>query len=98
MHALTLETLRILSLSGVRPMHYPPGLWLSIDRQRADLQDGLFNEPWFVEGCLLALFALTAVRPRSRRSSRQSAVLATMTALAIGLLSGLGAIPTVRSG
>jgi hypothetical protein len=99
MHALTLETLRILSLTGVRPMHYPPGLWLSIDRQRADLQDALFNEPWFfVEGWLWALFALTAVRPRSRRSWRQSAVRATMTALAVGLLSGLGAIPTVRSG
>jgi hypothetical protein len=41
----------VLSLTGVHPTHYPPGLWLSIDRRQADLQDLFFNEPWFfVEG------------------------------------------------
>jgi hypothetical protein len=99
MHALTLEILRVLSLTGVRPIHYPPGLWLSIDRKRADLQDALYNEPWFfIEGCLWALFALTAVRPEVRPGWRRSAVVATLIALAVGVLSGLGAIPTVRSG
>lgn len=98
MHALTLEILRVLSLTGVRATHYPPGLWLSIDRHRADLQDALFNEPWFfIEGCLWALFALTAVRHQSQRAWR-SAVLATFAALTVGVLSGLGAIPTFRSG
>lgn len=99
MHALTLEVLRILSLTGIRPMHYPPGVWLSIDRQRADLQDALFNEPWFfIEGFLWALFALTAVRPASRRLWQQSALAATLLALAIGLLSAMGVIPALRAG
>jgi hypothetical protein len=99
MHALTLWTLRILSLGGVHPMHVPPGLWLSIDRRKADLQDLLFNEPWFfVEGCLWALFALTALHPASRRRWRRSAVVACLLAAAFGVLSGLGAIPTFRLG
>lgn len=99
MHALTLEVLRILSLTGVRPMHYPPGVWLSIDRHRADLQDALFNEPWFfIEGCLWALFALTAVPARSRQVWWRSAVIAIFVAVAVGVLSGLGAVPTFRSG
>src|SRR5918994_478679 len=37
-----LLTLRVLSLTGVHPIDYPPGLWLSIDRREADLQD-VFN-------------------------------------------------------
>jgi hypothetical protein len=51
-HALTLLTLRGLSLTGVQPIHYPPGLWLSIDRHAADLQDVLLNEPWFGLGAI----------------------------------------------
>jgi hypothetical protein len=99
MHALTLWTLRILSLGGVHPMHVPPGLWLSIDRRKADLQDLLFNEPWFfVEGCLWAVFALGAVHPSSRRLWRSSAVVACMLAAAVGVSSGLGAIPAFITG
>lgn len=64
MHALTLLTLRVLSLTGVHYIHYPPGLWLSLHRHEADLQDVFFNEPWFfIEGCLRGLFALTARQP-----------------------------------
>ncbi|HEX2411095.1 MAG TPA: hypothetical protein VHJ39_08005 [Solirubrobacteraceae bacterium] len=99
MHALTLVTLRVLSLTGVHPTHYPPGLWLSIDRRKADLQDLLFNEPWFfVEACLWALFALTALQPPPRQRWLRSVVVACGLATAVGLLSGLGAIPTFRSG
>jgi hypothetical protein len=99
MHGLTLVTLRVLSLTGVHPTHYPPGLWLSIDHRKADLQDLLFNEPWFfIEGCLWALFALTALQPSSRQRWRRSAVVACAFAAAVGLLSGLGAIPTFRTG
>jgi hypothetical protein len=77
----------------------PPGLWLSIDHRKADLQDLLFNEPWFfIEGCLWALFALTALQPSSRQRWRRSAVVACAFAAAVGLLSGLGAIPTFRTG
>jgi hypothetical protein len=99
MHALTLMTLRVLSLTGVHPLHYPAGMWLSIDGRQADLQDLLFNEPWFfVEGCLWAVFALTAVRPPSRQLWRRSAVVACGLAAAGGVLSGLGAIPTFIAG
>jgi hypothetical protein len=99
MHALTLMTLRVLSLTGVHPTHIPPGLWLSIDRHEADLQDLFFNEPWFfVEGCLWALFALTALAPSSRQRWLRSAVVACVLATAVGLLSGVGAIPTFRAG
>jgi hypothetical protein len=99
MHAVTLVTLRVLSLTGVHPVDYPPGLWLSIDRHNADLQDVFFNEPWFfIEGCLWALFALTALKPSSRHRWRRSAVIACALATAVGLASGLGAIPTFRAG
>jgi hypothetical protein len=54
----------VLSLTGVHAQSYPPGLWLSIDRQAADLQDLLFNEPWFfIEGCLWAVLGLPASAP-----------------------------------
>ena len=46
-HALTLVILRGFSLTGVHPTHYLPGIWLSLDRRYADLQDVFFNEPWF---------------------------------------------------
>lgn len=99
MHALTLEILRILSLSGLHPMDYPPGLWVSIDRPQADLQDALFNEPWFfITGLLCARFALTAVKPASRPRWKRSAAFATLLSLVVGVLSGLGAIPTLRVG
>jgi hypothetical protein len=99
MHALTLLCLRALSLSGVRPIHYPPRVWLSIDRHKADLQDVFFNEPWFfVEGCLWALFALTALQPSARRRWRHSAAVACVLAAAVGVSSGLGVIATFRAG
>jgi hypothetical protein len=92
-------TLRVLCLTGVHPTHFPPGLWLSIDRREADLQDLFFNEPWFfIEGCLWALFALTALEPSSRQLWRRSAVVACLLAAAVGVLSGLGAIPKFRIG
>ena len=99
MHALTLEILRMLSLSGLHPTHYPPGLWVSLDRRQADLQDALFNEPWFfITGLLCARFALTALKPASRPLWRRSATIAILLALVVGVLSGVGAIPTLRVG
>jgi hypothetical protein len=71
MHAVTLAILRVLSLSGVHPTRYPPGLWLSLDRH---------------------------TRPSSRPRWRRSAVVACALLAAVGVLSGLGAIPTFRSG
>jgi hypothetical protein len=99
MHALTLITLRVLSLTGLHPIHYPAGLWLSIDRREADLQDLLLNEPWFfVEGCLWALFALSLLPPSSHPRWRRSAVAGCVLAAAVGISSGLGALPTFRAG
>ena len=99
MHALTLVVLRLLSLSGLHRIDYPPGVWLSIDHRKADVQDLLFNEPWFfVEGCLWALFALNAIAPSARRRWKRSAVVVCLVAAAIGVASGLGAIPTFRKG
>jgi hypothetical protein len=99
MHAVTLVTLRTLSLTGVHPTHYVPGLWLSLDRREADLQDLVFNEPWFfIEGCLWGLFALTALQRSSRQRWRRSAVVACVLAATVGVLSGLGTIPTFRTG
>jgi hypothetical protein len=71
----------------------------SLDRRKADLQDVFFNEPWFfIEGCLWALFGLTPLQPSSQRLWRRSAVVACVLAAAVGVLSGLGIIPTFRSG
>lgn len=99
MHALTLEVLRILSVSGLHAMHYPPGLWVTIDRHHADLEDALFNEPWFfIMGLLCARFALSALKPASRPLWARSAAVATLLSLVVGVLSGLGAIPTLRIG
>jgi hypothetical protein len=72
MHALTLMALRVLSLTGVHPTHVPPGLWLSIDRREADLQDLLFNEPWLHRG-----LALGPVRPH-RAPAVLAAAMATL--------------------
>lgn len=57
------------------------------------------NEPWFfIEGCLWGLFALTALQPSSRPRWRRSAVVACVLAATVGVLSGLGTIPTFRTG
>ena len=98
-HALTLVILRVLSLAGAHPIHDPPGVWLSLDRRDADLQDLVFNEPWFfIEGCLWGLFALAALEPLSRRRWLRSAAMVCVLATAGGALSGLGALPTLRYG
>ncbi|HEY7063807.1 MAG TPA: hypothetical protein VII06_20180 [Chloroflexota bacterium] len=59
MHALIDATQRVLSLAGLLTMHLP--FWASIDQRRSDLQDLLWNEPWFlVEGLLWGAIAWTA--------------------------------------
>jgi hypothetical protein len=100
MHAVVDAVRRILSLSGVHPVSYPPGLWVTIDRRTADLQDLLFNEPWFfVEGCLWALVGILVLRTgATRRPWLLSAVAGCLLATTIGLLTGLGAIGAVRLG
>jgi hypothetical protein len=48
MHALIDVTERVLSLAGLLDIHYPATIWASVDSRAADLQDLLFNEPWFL--------------------------------------------------
>jgi hypothetical protein len=53
MHALIDETIRLLSVAGVLHKDYPFFVPGSRDYHAADLQDILFNEPWFLlEGLL----------------------------------------------
>jgi hypothetical protein len=40
-----------MSVTGTITISYP--FWRSIDRQQTDMQDLLFNEPWFlIEGLI----------------------------------------------
>jgi hypothetical protein len=56
MHALVNGIQRVLSLAGLLTLDLP--FWQTIDRRESDLQDLLFNEPWFfVEGLLWAAIA-----------------------------------------
>lgn len=97
MHALVSGTLRVLSITGVHAQSYPAGLWLSINRHAADLQDLLFNEPWFfIEGCLWAVLGLACIGATSHRRWWRSAAVACLALTALGLLSGLGVIGSMR--
>lgn len=99
MHALVDITLRVLSLTGQHPTELPAEAWRSFDRRTADLQDLFFNEPWFLAvGLLWGALALTFVRPSRRRTWVVSAVLACLLLSVVGVLSGVGAIGSVRAG
>jgi hypothetical protein len=93
MHALVDTTLRLLSLTGVHPTVLPATFWLSFDRQLADLQDLLLNEPWFlVEGLLWGALGLAHVAGRRRRAWLTTAVVACALLTVVGVLSGLDVI------
>ena len=84
---------RIASLSGALTIDYP--FWRIIDRRSADLQDLLFNEPWFfIEGLLWASVAWNGGLRASPRRHRWiwSAVAATVASTVVGLLSAFGVI------
>jgi hypothetical protein len=93
MHALVDTTLRLLSLTGVHPTVLPATFWLSFDRQRADLQDLLLNEPWFlVEGLLWGALGLAHVAGPRRRPWLTTAAVAGVLLTVVGVLSGLDVI------
>ena len=99
MHALVDITLRVLSVTGVYPTQLPASVWHSFDRDSADLQDLLLNEPWFlVEGMLWAALGIATVRALSRRTWMLSALAACALLTIVGVLSGVGAIGSVRVG
>ena len=93
-HALINDVLRVLSLAGWYEVLYPPGFWISIDRQAADVQDLVFNETWFLfEGALWVAIAWTVLGPSAgRRRWVGSAVVAITLATIVGLLSAFGVI------
>jgi hypothetical protein len=82
-----------LSLTGVLTLDYP--FWLAIDRQEADWQALVWNEPWFfVEGLLWSAIAwVGAVRAATWRQYWVAGLLVGVcTFTAIGLLSTFGVI------
>jgi hypothetical protein len=95
MHAAVDAIQRVLSLSGILTMSMP--FWISIDQRQSDLQDLLFNEPWFlIEGLLWAVMAWAG---GVRRSPHRwwwitSALAAVVVLTTVGLLSATGAIGT----
>ena len=92
-HALIAIVQRIASLSGALRIEYP--FWATIDRRTADLQDLLFNEPWFlIEGLLWAAVAWHATfdEPARRRRWFTSAGVATIASAVLGVLSAFGII------
>jgi hypothetical protein len=93
MHATIDIAQRVLSLTGVLHMQYP--FWASIDLRAADLQDLLFNEPWFfVEGLLWGAIAWTSGVHRSphRLWWVSTGVAAILALTVVGLLSAFGVI------
>lgn len=99
-HALINDVLRVLSLAGWYEVLYPPGFWISIDRQAADVQDLVFNETWFLfEGALWVAIAWTVLGPSAgRRRWVGSAVVAVALAMIVGLLSAFGVIGRIVIG
>lgn len=99
MHALVDMVLRLLSVAGVHPTQLPQEFWLSFDRQSADLQDLLLNEPWFfVEGVLWAVLGMACVPTVRRRAWLGSVACACLVLTAVGILSGVGVIGSFRLG
>jgi hypothetical protein len=99
MHALVDTVLRLLSMTGVYPTQLPKEFWQSFDRQSADLQDVLFNEPWFfVEGVLWAVLGMACVRASRRRAWLVSVAGACVVLTDVGILSGVGVIGLFRVG
>ncbi|MGW6497714.1 DUF3995 domain-containing protein [Nonomuraea angiospora] len=92
MHATINMIQRVLSLAGVLHMELP--FWASIDRRTADLQDLLFNEPWFlVEGLLWGRLAVVGL---GTGTARRRWLISSGTAVAVltvfGMLSATGVI------
>jgi len=88
MHATIDIARRVLSLIGMLYIQYP--FWTSIDTRASDLQDRLFNEPWFlVEGMLWGAIAWTSGVHRSlhRVWWLSTGVAAILGLTVVGLLS-----------
>jgi len=96
MHAVVDMTERALSLAGAVRVDYPP-MWTTVDHRAADLQDLVFNEPWFlVEGLAFgALGLLHLRRGRPRRWWTGTALAAVAALFVLGMLTVAGLAPRV---
>ena len=89
----------LFSITGVHPTQLPSDVWLSFDRQSADLQDLLLNEPWFlIEGLLWAGLGVAFTSAPRRRAWTLSVVSGVLLLSAVGVLSGLGVIAVFHFG
>jgi hypothetical protein len=100
MHALINMTLRVLSLAGLLQIDYPASVWVSVDHRVADIQDLVFNEPWFLlEGLAWGALAWIGLGPgRPRRWWVGSAIAAVAALTVNGILAGTGVIGKVVIG
>jgi hypothetical protein len=94
MHGLIDEVTHLLSLAGLVELVDPVGFWVTIDHRTANLQDVLFNEPWFIgEGLLWMRIAWIVLASTSaRRWWMGSAALGISVLVAAGLLATFGVI------
>ncbi len=99
-HAVINGILRVLSLLGIHEVFYPPGFWQTSDRRAADIQDLLFNEPWFlVQGLLWGGIAWSVLgQTGARRWWTASAAAASALAALVGVLTAFGGIGRVLIG
>jgi hypothetical protein len=94
MHALIMDTQRVLSLTGALHIRYPASFWATVDRHTGDIQDLVFNETWFLaEGLLWGSLALIGLGPSAARRWWVGTALAAVALLtSIGILSAFGLI------
>ena len=94
MHAAIDIIARVLSLTRLLQIQYPMTVWASIVPRIADLQDLLFNEPWFLlEGLGFGALAWLVLGPGHQRRRFVGAASVAISALVVlGLLSLTGVI------
>lgn len=94
MHAFVDATQRVLNLTGIRQIDLPLSFWALQDQRQSDLQDLLWNEPWFlIEGLLWGVLGwIGCGRTRVRRWYLVTALAAIVVLTLVGLLSATGVI------
>jgi hypothetical protein len=92
MHALVMDTQRVLSLAGALHIHYPAALWATRNNHAADVQDLAFNETWFLaEGLLWGMLGWLGLGPSPARRGWTVTAIGVVAALtALGLLTTFG--------
>ena len=94
MHALVQDIQRVLSLAGALRVHYPPSVWVSVNRHAADVQDLALNETWFLaEGVLWGVLGWIGLgRSRARRWWAGTGLAAIAVMTLVGMLTVYGVL------